>query len=1292
MMRKVTLVIVMMSTVMQSAESGSYCHWKDGDQDLVCSLEGSSVEIIDRQKVASASTLTLDCTDMEDSFSLSQLTPSISSPSISLLHGLTVSSCPVQVTPSSGERYPSLMMDITSLHLLQYLDLSSTGLASLPANWLCSSAPNLNTFNMSNNGVERLQDITASLCIMEKMEHLDLSFNHIRVLQSEDLLFAPNLKSINLAGNSLSSLSDRVFSHLSSLLMLDLSNNIISNLQDNIFAGTPDLQKLFLQNNSFSRVSPNVMHSLHNLLLLNMSFNHLSGQSINKDTFKSQVKLVALDMSHNIIKDISSDVYSTMNEIQILNLQHNHLSEIHSEHFSHLPNLHVLMLSFNQIQTLHPKALVNLQSLDSLSLNHNHLPEIPDELFQDCPNLQDLTLHHNLLTSVPKSLSNLSNLQTLDLGENQIANLSMESLPASLYGLRLAGNDLDQIPMNIFTKLSNLNVLNLSHNRIKTIEEDALRNLKNLRALRLDNNRLQDMNGIVSSLKNLRWLNVSTNGLEWFDFAFLPRSLEWLDIHNNLVKKLGNYYGLTDGYNLTSIDASFNSIEELDSNMFLTSLTHIYLNNNNINNISAGTFSGLASLARVELHANKLVFMNKSVIAAENTEAAPEFLLGDNPWLCDCQLEWLKSVNTILSDQSHARVADIDRVTCSLASDGDSTVPILSVSSDQFLCPYEAHCHPRCFCCNFYACDCRMQCPDGCSCYHDASWSINIIQCSARGHLDVPPLIPMDATTVYLDGNNMTQLDNPGFVGRKMISTLFLNSSRIRKMTNLTLEGLTNVRFLHLEKNLIEELSGQEFLGLSQLEELYLQENKISRIAGETFSALTSLSLLRLDGNLLTVFPVLELMNNQNLFSVHLSNNPWSCDCDYLRQFKSYVEASARTVMDRSSLTCREDMPTGTTSVSIDIVRCQDSEARVTQLSAKGRVNYTPIMVAVLLGILLIILTYLVFFTFRHSIKACLCKKDVTSRKESNGSAKLFDIFISYSLDDRHFVEESLAPALEQGEASYRLCLHQRDFPASTPLSDSVSVAVESSTRSIIILSRSYLHYQWPLVSSVLITRPGEVIFVQLTEVSSSDLSPYPELCRLISHSQLVKWGDVECWTRLKYFLPEPVYLTFQRNVTLRSGTLQGSKTYEPISPPPETDAWTYFKEDSLDTNTTDISESNSDKQPPASTSYLDHTYYSIDNNHLYHTLDPAHAQFLNIDTFLTKDLYLRRQGVEPNQECVGFSSLTGPRPGYKNKNTPDIVQGGTGPQLFSILTRVKGEWNGEQGGKEGQEGTLSLE
>ena len=35
-----------------------------------------------------------------------------------------------------------------------------------------------------------------------------------------------------------------------------------------------------------------------------------------------------------------------------------------------------------------------------------------------------------------------------------------------------------------------------------------------LSALRLDNNELKDINGLVSSQKNLKWLNVSTNQIQ----------------------------------------------------------------------------------------------------------------------------------------------------------------------------------------------------------------------------------------------------------------------------------------------------------------------------------------------------------------------------------------------------------------------------------------------------------------------------------------------------------------------------------------------------------------------------------------------------------------------------------------------------------------------------------------------------------------------------------------------------------------------------------------------------------
>ena len=72
-----------------------------------------------------------------------------------------------------------------------------------------------------------------------------------------------------------------------------------------------------------------------------------------------------------------------------------------------------------------------------------------------------------------------------------------------------------------------------------------------------------------------------------------------------------------------------------------------------------------------------------------------------------------------------------------------------------------------------------MQCPDGCSCFHDAAWDTNIIQCGLRGHTDVPLLIPMDATEIRLDGNNLTDVDSQSFIGRKRVTTLYLNNSQV---------------------------------------------------------------------------------------------------------------------------------------------------------------------------------------------------------------------------------------------------------------------------------------------------------------------------------------------------------------------------------------------------------------------------------------------------------------------------------------------------------------------------------
>ena len=67
---------------------------------------------------------------------------------------------------------------------------------------------------------------------------------------------------------------------------------------------------------------------------------------------------------------------------------------------------------------------------------------------------------------------------------------------------------------------------------------------------------------------------------------------------------------------------------------------------------------------------------------------------------------------------------------------------------------------------------------------------------------------------------------------------------------------------------------------------------------------------------------------------------------------------------------------------------------------------------------------------------------------------KLFDIYISYSVKDFDFVDQTLAPTLERGATSYKLCLHQRDFPPNASLYDTVAVATESSSRVLIVLSK----------------------------------------------------------------------------------------------------------------------------------------------------------------------------------------------------------------------------------------------
>ena len=612
----------------------------------------------------------------------------------------------------------------------------------------------------------------------------------------------------------------------------------------------------------------------------------------------------------------------------------------------------------------------------------------------------------------------------------------------------------------------------------------------------------------------------------------------------------------------------------------------------------------------------------------------------------------MRSFDDVTMRETHPRLADLDDVTCRLSTATNDTGVhhVTSLRPEQFLCQYQTHCFSMCMCCEFYACDCRMQCPEGCSCFHDTTWSTNIIECSAKAHTDVPLLIPMDATEVRLDGNNLSDVNTQSFIGRKRVTSLFMNNSLVTSISKETFSGLTHLQVLHLEDNKLKEIEGHEFAALSGLRELYLHNNDIIRISENAFDNLASLAVLRLDGNLLTSFPVWSLANNPFLVAVYLAGNLWSCDCDFTRPFTQFLDMHRKRIADISDIKCITD---NLVNDLPDNVLCDDTKAPLVETADKeNRTDFIPILVSVILAVVVLVAGFLTVCVYKSKIKNWLYAKSNEIYESRSSSSivsdgalavqnKLFDVYVSYSSKDSDFVDHTLAPTLEHGSTAYRLCLHQRDFPPSASMYDTVSVATESSSRVLVVLSRSYLENEWPHVRiplrNSLSNRDNKLILLLLDDIENEELTTYPELKQYLKNCAAVKWGSPGFLNKLRFFLPEPVLLTFQRNVTLR--TLQPTlyKYTSPTSALSTSGVWTTYSGQqnspagSISTHSTtdgatrvgNLSAMQVGEQPMVrhyahrhqhsapsviSSLYSHHTYQSIPEAHIYHTLEPCDA------------------------------------------------------------------------------------
>jgi Leucine-rich repeat (LRR) protein len=159
--------------------------------------------------------------------------------------------------------------------------------------------------------------------------------------------------------------------------------------------------------------------------------------------------------------------------------------------------------------------------------SHQGLHAIPDSVFLR-KDLQVLDLFRNKIDSIPDAIENLTELEELYLGSNNLVYISSKITKLKkLKILSVQFNDLKYLPEAIFD-LENLEQLLAANNKFTTLSP-SIGKLKSLERLTLNYNQLKELPEELGGCTSLRFVNLSMNALER-----IPESMGELPYLNEL--------------------------------------------------------------------------------------------------------------------------------------------------------------------------------------------------------------------------------------------------------------------------------------------------------------------------------------------------------------------------------------------------------------------------------------------------------------------------------------------------------------------------------------------------------------------------------------------------------------------------------------------------------------------------------------------------------------------------------------------------------------------------------------
>ena len=985
-------------------------------------------------------------------------------------------------------------LQIQDLSYLETVTIIDCGLYSAPI--LCGRE-HMWLVNLTRNNLATFADTGLVCDTPTNVEIIDVSENAITDLPPRMNDVSGKLMSLSASNNKISEVVPTIFESLTTVVEIDMSKNRILKIPADFLGINSRMQTLQLAYNTVGSLPTGIFSRTPNITFLN-----LNGMALNDDIWlqlKNMSRVQILQLNHNNIQLIDNDVLDDMKELIVLDLSGNNLCSISVRLFKSQSELRVLNLTRNNITFIKKDAFMGLHNLLKLDIQQNQIQFIHPDALSGLRYLAHLNLSFNIIEILP-------------------------TFPASLQLLDLRYNDIGYIDNEVLSGSSDILGIGLAHNKINFIEQNAFKNNTKLQVLLLGYNNISlfdyHMFPLKSSLNSLFLSHNNISNIWTFPKKYFPH-LRVLDISNNKLEKL--------------VPESFGR-----DKLFPDSIEELYLARNDIFYIENFVFQ-LPSLRYVDLRENKIMILsNLALVASERNISPVIYHLSGNPFICDCDLEWLKEAFRLQNNKSHASIIiqDQDLLFCKFLYHYKPQL-MKNTPASNFLCTFWKYCFKSyCNCCGNNNCNCTTKCPAGCTCYRTRDGLDKVVvDCLNTKLSSIPSDISAICTILFFIGNNLSSISSENFDDFSSIQQLTLSQCQIRKVEDSSFKALSKLLHLDLSYNFLQSLNARMFEGLEGLESLSVSFNQIHMIERDTFRSLKRLLYLDLSSNHLKMFSVNDFERLSKMFSLKISDNPFSCDCSYLEHMKNFTITNAAHIKDIHNVSCSFYNVTSNETLQYPIsgVHMPDFCVNQTVFYNEGTTTLdTQAVVAMSTVLSLFVLGIIIFgvlFWNRGFLKVwCFVKFGWKwHQKETKEDAQRpYDAFVSYSSDDEHFVIRELVPYLEENQRrrpGYRLCVHYRDFAVGASIAESIISAVEHSKRVIIILSENFLQSEWCQFEfqkahlQLLEEKRNRIIMIMLHDINNQLLDK--QLRDYIKTRTYVKYGDPWFWAKVEYAMPD---------------------------------------------------------------------------------------------------------------------------------------------------------------------------